>query len=107
MKNYLDKMTDRDKNYVLIKGHDDDQYLSFILMPQSLYDKLADILIVEETDYFWGLQYSTLDESEYAITIKKLFQPFGRKVNIRQNNYWFFIIGSIPSVLIPYLKEIK
>jgi hypothetical protein len=99
------KENEKDVKYILLKC--DDLYLSILLMPQSLYDILAEILIAEDVDYFWGLHYNELSKEEYEVMRDKLFKYFGKKVNITGSDYMFWLIGSVPLELLPYIKRLK
>lgn len=104
---YLKELTEKDKGYYLIKAHTSEEYLSFILMPETLYNLLSDIMIKEDVDYFWGLHTSYIKKEDYETFANHLFKPFGKKVNLKNSKYWFLIVGSIPAQIIPYLRLIK
>lgn len=99
------KETEKDTRYVLLQC--DDLYLSVLLMPLTLYDNLSDIVIKEDVDYFWGLRSNELSAEQYEVVRDNLFKHFGKKVTISNTNYIFWLLGSIPQELLPYIKALK
>jgi hypothetical protein len=99
------KELEKDTKYILLRC--DDLYLSVLLMPSALYDSLSDIMIIEDVDYFWSLHTQELSCEEYEVMRDKLFKHFGKKVNITGTEYLFWLLGSIPQELLPYIKKLK
>lgn len=99
------KEIEKDTEYILLKC--DDLYLSLILMPHTLYDKLSDILIVEDVDYFWSLHTNVLSVEEYEVTRDKIFKRFGKRATLTGTEFVIWILGSLPEQLLPYLKRLK